>query len=113
MNNTLIRTVIAATLVLPTTLMSASASLADMRDFSFNNRTGGVINQLYVSSSNRENWGRNLLRGGVIRPGRSVDVAINEGDDCMHDLRAQFQDGTVVEVQALNLCEIKEYSFYP
>jgi hypothetical protein len=113
MNKNLLRIALAATLAVPTTFLFASASLADTRDFKFNNRTGGTITRLYVASSRVRDWGRDLLRRDVIEPGDSVNVSINEGSDCLHDLRAQFRDGTVVEVSQLNLCEISEYSFYP
>jgi hypothetical protein len=77
-------------------------------DFRVWNRTGRTINEIYVSSSANQNWGRDRLGSEVLPPGRFWTMRQTEGG-CSFDLRAVFDNGRVFERRNINACQISEF----
>jgi hypothetical protein len=111
MKNNLMRAVIAATLALPSALFFAHPSLAGAQDFVFNNGTEMTIRRLQISATGENSWGRNILRGRRIDPGEAVEINFSNEPECVQDIRAQFEDGSTLQLTEVNLCETNAVTF--
>ncbi|MBP0495292.1 hypothetical protein [Roseomonas indoligenes] len=79
-------------------------------DFRLNNRTGSTINEVYVSSSARANWGRDLLGDNTLPSGQSLNVVLPAGQ-CMNDIRVVYANGAAQERRQVNTCGITDFNF--
>ncbi|MGG5817501.1 hypothetical protein [Falsiroseomonas sp. HW251] len=79
------------------------------RDPSFRlvNRGGATINQLYVSSTQSDQWGPDRLGQGVLPSGQAFIVRLPQGM-CANDIRAVFADGRVAERRGVDTCGITD-----
>jgi hypothetical protein len=86
-------------------------ALAQSSDPSFrvNNRTGVVVNEIYVSSANDSAWGRDLLGQNVLPPDQSFIVRLTQGQ-CMNDIRVVFDNGQAHERRRVDTCQITDYN---
>jgi hypothetical protein len=112
MQKNTLRTSLAATLVLPVITLLANAAAAGKQDFRIHNRSSIPIVRLYVSSSGTNDWEEDVLRSDILEPGQVF--RLNFGDDaqgCMHDLKAVFRNGAVVEEREVNLCRVSDFNF--
>ncbi len=92
--------------------MTASNAFAGAQDFVVRNQTGTGIVRLYVSESNTNDWEEDVLGRGTIEAGNSARINFNSGTQgCLHDLKAVFRDGDVLERRELNLCTLRTYTF--
>jgi hypothetical protein len=81
-------------------------------DFVIENRTAGRIIALYISASNIANWQQNLLADRPLQPGESIAVRFPPTQqECLHDIRGVFSDGSIVENSHINLCNASSYTF--
>lgn len=82
-------------------------------DPSFNlvNRTGQVINEIYVSPTREQFWGRDLLGNETLANGRAFPVRIAPAAGCRHDVRVVFADGRNDERRNQDTCAIAEMVF--
>ncbi len=89
----------------------AAPALAQSDDPSFrvNNRTGAVVNEIYVSSANDSAWGRDLLGQNVLPAGQSFVVRLPQGQ-CMNDIRVVFDNGQAHERRRVDTCQITDYN---
>jgi len=89
-------------------------ALAQTTDPSFrlNNRSGQTINEVYVSSSNTSNWGRDLLGADVLPSGRTLTIRLPNGQ-CMNDIKMVFANGRTLERMRVNTCNITDYNIDP
>ena len=80
------------------------------RDVRIHNQTGWSMTYLYASSGG--NWGDDLLGSGVLAPGQSVVVTIDDGSGaCRYSLRAEFDNGQSLQRNGVNACEVADYYF--
>jgi len=75
--------------------------------FRLNNRGQVTIREVYVSSSNDQNWGPDRLGREVLAPGRSVTIRLPRGQ-CLNDIRLVFENGQSQERRRLNTCQFTE-----
>lgn len=89
----------------------AAPALAQTNDPSFrvNNRTNTAINEIYVSSSNDNTWGRDHLGQNVLAAGQSFIVRLPQGQ-CINDIRFVFADGRQHEQRRVDTCQIVDYN---
>lgn len=71
------------------------------------NRSGRTINEIYVSSSSNNSWGRDRLGQQVLQPGQYWTIRQSESG-CSFDLRWVFADGRAGERRNINACQISE-----
>jgi hypothetical protein len=112
MSKNLVRIGLAATLVLPIVALLSNVAVAGKQDFRIHNRSGIAIVRLYVSSSGTNDWEEDVLRSEILEPGEVF--RLNFADDtpgCMHDLKAVFRNGAVVEEREVNLCRVSDFNF--
>ncbi|HEY8614104.1 MAG TPA: Tat pathway signal protein [Roseomonas sp.] len=107
------RGVLALTLLLSGLLSGLAASPAIAQDdpsFNVVNRSGQTIQELYVSSAQVNNWGRDLLGNAVLENGRSFPVRLPAGQ-CINDIRAVYEGGRSEERRAIDTCPLNEVVF--
>jgi len=90
----------------------AAPAMAQSSDPSFNlvNRSGQTIQELYVSSSQVNTWGQDLLGANVLGNGRSFPVRLPSGQ-CSNDIRVVYQGGRSEERREVNTCGLTEVVF--
>ncbi|SDB28981.1 hypothetical protein [Belnapia rosea] len=79
--------------------------------FQFVNSSGVVVNELYVSLSTDQNWGRDRLGQGTLPPGASFPVSLPAGKVCTVDIRVVYADGRALERRRVETCSIRELNF--
>lgn len=79
--------------------------------FQFVNRTGVVVNELYVSLSTDTNWGRDRLGQGTLAPGAGMPIGLPAGKVCTVDIRVVYADGRALERRGVETCSIRELPF--
>jgi hypothetical protein len=110
MKTNFIRTALATAVAIPSLAFFSNTASAGQADFVVRNMTNEAIVRLQVSSSNRSDWGPDLLGSGRLNPGESATVRVNE-PGCRHDIRATFSDGQVLQRGNVNFCNINTYTF--
>ncbi|MBE9606849.1 Tat pathway signal protein [Acetobacteraceae bacterium H6797] len=76
--------------------------------FSFINGTGQTVQELYVSLSTNDNWGRDRLGSNVLNPGQSNWVSLPGGGTCTVDIRVVYASGRSAEQRGVNTCNLSE-----
>jgi len=80
------------------------------RDVRIHNQTGWPMTYLYASSGG--DWGSDLLGSGILSPGQSVVVRIDDGTGaCRYSLRAEFDNGQSLQRNGVNACQVADYYF--
>ena len=80
------------------------------RDVRIHNQTGWPMTYLYASSGG--DWGEDLLGSGILSPGQSVVVTIDDGSGaCRYSLRAEFDNGQSLQRNGVNACQVADYYF--
>ncbi len=72
--------------------------------FNFVNRSGETIQQLFVSSSRQDSWGRDHLGDRTLPPGRELWVSLPSGQGCSVDIRVVFSGGRSQERRNIETC---------
>lgn len=87
--------------------------LAGQQDFVVNNKTGSPIVRLYVARSTTKVWEEDILGNDVLNSGESQKITFSGygQNECYFDIKAQFEDGDIVEDYKINLCETSSYTF--
>jgi hypothetical protein len=80
------------------------------REVRIHNQTGWSMTYLYASSGG--DWSDDLLGSGILSPGRSVVVTIDDGSGaCRYSLRAEFDNGQSLQRSGINACQVADYYF--
>lgn len=99
----------AATLLAP-----AAANAQASQNFALVNRSGAQIDEVYVSASNRDSWGRDILGDGVMPSGTRRNITFPRGTTaCDFDIRVVFAAGQRRETRGVNLCEVSTVTVTP
>jgi hypothetical protein len=78
--------------------------------FTFVNRTGEAIREIYVSLTSNRNWGRDRLGPRqILPPGASMPISLPRGQVCTADMRVVFMDGRVMEQRNVETCSIRQF----
>lgn len=90
----------------------SGAALAQSTDPSFrmNNRSNQTIMEIYVSSSNDSNWGRDHLGANVLPPGQSFIVRLPNGQ-CVNDIRIVLEGGRNIDRMQINTCNLTDINY--
>ncbi|EHL98222.1 hypothetical protein HMPREF9946_03655 [Acetobacteraceae bacterium AT-5844] len=91
--------------LLAATLMGGTAQAQEDGSFNLTNRSNRVIERLYASPVDTNQWGENRLRSGqTIANGASFAVRMPESGGCRTDLRIGFAGGVVEERRDIDTC---------
>lgn len=84
------------------------------QNFTLVNRSGAQVDEVYVSPSSSNNWGRDILGEGVMPSGTRRNITFPQRTRaCEFDLRVVFANGRRSEASNLNLCEISTITVTP
>lgn len=98
--------------VLPVLSLNAKSALAEDLTFSLTNGTEMSLQEFYTSPSDVNNWEEDVLGSGTLESGGTDQVTIADGrTQCVYDIRGVFDDGTTVEHQAVDFCELDGGSY--
>lgn len=90
---------------------AANADALD-REVQIVNNTGFTIVSFYGSHTDTNSWQEDVFGEHVLPSGDSVVVDFDDGTGyCIFDLRAEFEDGDVLEKFGVNVCEIGTLNF--
>ena len=90
--------------------LAAGQVLAEDLVFALTNSSTANLQELYVSASETDSWGEDILGMDVLASGENGDVTIADGmETCAYDLRFVMDNGTTVEGSA-DLCETNEFT---
>ncbi len=88
-------------------LLSANAALAANADFTLVNKTGYAIEEVYISPSQKNEWGNDRLGQYQFANGESRKFKFGDTKNCQQDIKVIFSDDeSEVEWEDINLCEI-------
>lgn len=69
---------------------------------------------LYVSPTSEDHWGEDILGQDTLAEGGTVEVHFDrEETECNWDVKAEFEDGSDLEVHNVNFCEVSEVTITP
>jgi len=96
-----------AALAVSAMLAPAAMAQTESVDFTLTNSTRHTLMALYLSLPSSSDWEEDILGNDVLAPRESMDISIDDGlDECVYDIRADFDDGDSVEVRRVDFCEL-------
>ena len=76
------------------------------------NRTGRTIWRFYGSPVTTNDWEEDILGNDVFPAGTSRNIDFADGRTiCNYDMKAEFQDGTSIVKNNVNVCVVSAVSF--
>ena len=76
-------------------------------DFTLVNKTGVDIYKVYISPSEQDDWGKDVLDIDVLEDGESVELEFEEEEEAeLWDLKVEDENGTAITWERLDLTEI-------
>ncbi len=101
------RSLLLATAALAVGVFSGAARADSDQDFTLVNRTGYQIDEVYVSPSSSNRWGRDVMGRDVLEDGDTVDITFPSGTrGCNWDLKVVYSDHETATWSNVNLCSI-------
>lgn len=88
---------------------STVASTAADQDFTLLNETGVVIDKVYISPHDSDDWEEDVLGTDTLPSGESVDIKFHRAEKApLWDLRIEDNKANSIEWENLNLLEISK-----
>lgn len=88
-----------------------SGPAAQDRRVRVNNASGQTITLIKGSPTSDSDWGQDRIPAGVLRPGATVVIDFNDGNgECVYDLQATLQDGTLRVRRGVNVCRVVDWT---
>jgi len=106
------KSAIVASLAAVALAVGAVAVQAQDLQFELNNNSSLSLHYFYVSPSNEDSWGDDLLGDtGTLDAGYTGTVSIADGSDqCVYDLMFVMEDGTEMVEPQIDICELASYT---
>ena len=83
------------------------------QDFTLDNKTGVIINSLYVTPSATSNWGEDILGAETLSNNHSTNIDFSPGSKAkLWDLRIEDIEGNSITWNKLNLLEISKVTLF-
>jgi hypothetical protein len=80
--------------------------------FTFVNRSGETIREIYVSLTSDRNWGRDRLGPRQILPaGASMPIPLPRIGVCTVDMRVVYMDGRALEQRNVETCRVRSFAW--
>ncbi|MEO6301441.1 MAG: hypothetical protein ABIV25_06290 [Paracoccaceae bacterium] len=107
-SRTAIRMTAAAVLLAASALTAAATD----RNVTIHNGTGVTIYRFYSTNSGASKWGGDVMGDSTLPDGSAMNLNFdNKYNYCNFDFRAEFSDGSVLEKDHVNVCEIGDYYY--
>jgi hypothetical protein len=98
----------AATPAQPVSAGNTASTAAD-QDFTLANETGVVIDKVFISPHDSDDWEEDVLGTGTLASGASVDIKFHRAEKApLWDLRIEDSKANSIEWESLNLLEISK-----
>ena len=92
--------------------VKVSAQQAD-QDFRLVNKTGVVINALFVTPHSSKEWGDDILGVDTLAANGDLEITFHPHETAkLWDLRVEDADGNYIEWDSLNLLKIAKVTLY-
>lgn len=75
------------------------------------NETTQSINKIFISSSESDDWGKDLLGPNALPNGYQKDYTLGANGGCVYDIKVQYAQGWIEEKYKLNLCQLDRVVF--
>ena len=76
------------------------------------NNTGRTIWRFYGSPVNVNGWEEDILGSNTLAAGSALNVDFTDGRSiCNYDMKAEFQDGSSLVKNNINVCTVSSVSF--
>jgi hypothetical protein len=80
--------------------------------FTFVNRSGEPIREIYVSLTSERNWGRDRLGPRqILPPDAAMPIALPATGVCTVDMRIVYMDGRILEQRNVETCSIRAFAW--
>jgi hypothetical protein len=94
-------------------LTYAAPAYAGDQDFKLINKTGYDIAEVYVSPSNDNEWGDDVMGKDTLDNGESVDISFSHNQDACHwDLKVVYTDKDEAVWHDINLCKVSKITIH-
>ena len=104
---------IAMALCLAVVVAASAGVFAGDQDFVLVNKTGLTIDELYVSPSNDNEWGEDVLGKDVLANNEEVEITFSRKEtECVWDLKIVDEDDDDVIWEDINLCKAEQITLY-
>ena len=91
---------------------SALAAGAVDRNVRIHNETSVTIYRFYSTNSGAERWGSDVMGSSTLPPGSSMRLNFDNNQGyCEFDFKAEFEDGSELQRNNVNVCEIGDYYY--
>lgn len=97
-------------------MLASTAATADNidRNVRIHNNTGVTIYRFYSTNSGASKWGSDVMGNSTLPSGSSMRLNFdNRFNYCEFDFRAEFSDGSVLQKNNVNVCQIGDYYYTP
>lgn len=100
-------------LAIAASLMCVTPTCAGGQDFTLVNDTGVDLHNLFVSPTNSDNWGEDILGEDVLEDGQSVDVSFSHKEtECIWDFQVRDEEGNGVTWDNIDLCKYEKITLH-
>ncbi len=83
------------------------------QDFTVHNKTGVIINKLFVAPSDTDDWQEDILGKDTLPNGESLEIVFSPKEKAAKwDLKIEDSEGNSIEWHDLNLMEISEVTLH-
>ncbi|HEX2786894.1 MAG TPA: hypothetical protein VHP32_03245 [Ignavibacteria bacterium] len=85
-----------------------SSVQAQNQNFSMTNNTGMTLIDVFISPSDSDSWGPDVIPKDMILDGETFDFTFTDvsAEQCMWDIMFTADDGVKYYMKGVNLCEI-------
>ena len=92
--------------------VSTPGAAATDRNVTIHNNTGVTIYRFYSTNSGAKRWGGDVMGSSTLPDGSAMNLNFdNKYGYCEFDFRAEFSDGSVLQKNNVNVCEIGDYYY--
>ncbi|HYH84290.1 MAG TPA: hypothetical protein VEX60_02340 [Pyrinomonadaceae bacterium] len=96
-----------------TSSANSSSSESGAQDFTLVNSTGVVINKLFISPHDKDDWEEDILGQDTLASGQSLEIKFDRDEIAeMWDLRVEDTQGNAIEWENLKLTEINKVTLH-
>jgi hypothetical protein len=90
----------------------ASPSFAGDQDFTLINKTGLVLDQVYISPANVDDWEEDVLSKDVLEDGESFELEFDGHNQCKFDMKVVDDNGKDHIFYDIDLCKLTKLTLH-
>jgi hypothetical protein len=94
-------------------LVAVQSAFADPRDFTLSNNSSVDLAYVYVSPSDTNSWGSDIMGTGLLPSGQAANVTFGafDGATCSYDIKVVSTGGAEGYLYKVDLCSVSQVSF--